>query len=950
VQKIWDTLARFIVRFSRWIIAGVILLVAAVSLFIPRLRFENDMTYWVDPRSPLGRMPHYINDRFGNNTPLLVVVDFGDVFQRRNLESLDEFARELEQLPDIDSQTSLATVDEVVPTDEGILVQKLISYPLPADPGYLDELRSKVLATASYVGRIVSRDGSTAMIIVKPVNTKESDQAAREVRAIAKRVFPPEARLYFSGSPFILFSMAEIVLADFVILIPLVSVLVIGIMFLSFRTLRGVVLPLVTVLFSSALTMGLMAVFRVPLNILSSAVPVILIAVGSAYGIHVLSSYYENATILADPRDIVARAIREVGLPVLMAGLTTIGGFVSNVTAQVSVIKTFGLFTAVGVALTMVIALLFIPALLLHLKVPVRRPRAPSMERAAVKIGNISRTFSRLFVKHKYVVIAVFAALGIVVFLFSFRITSKVDMLGYFSPDAEPNVASRFVNERFGGFSPLNVYLKADLQDPDVLKVALMLEERIKAYGSLSAPNGLPDVLCEINHAMTGQYTIPETKKEVQELWFFVEGEKMLESIVSEEKDDGLVTVLLPTYDNEQVNALFQHLQAFLDEYKGGFPVVANTPGNPHLTDLEALMIANLARSRGGSLSPEEARAVVERLAAVLEAADAAIDRQRIVDYVTSDEAEILLSNAQALALADRLARSPSASATDVAGAIEAVLRSSADAEEVEGFARSIAALVEEGRIGGALQAMDRELRALRPELAAASPAEANYALAPFFWKSIPAPRSALAAAPLRTVAMEDFQLTGSAYLVEQTRKNVFANQVSSLAIALAAVLVLNTLTFGSLLEGIISLCAIVFTIMVNFGIMGIFRIPLDFATAIIASVAVGTGIDYTIHFITRYTRELQAAGGDMETAYQATISTTGRAIAFNALSVGLGFAVLLVSKVIPMRTAGLLLAITMLTSSAATMTLLPAVLAATNALPEKIAGMRKTKKEAHNG
>jgi predicted RND superfamily exporter protein len=947
LDRIYDGISRFIIKRSRIIIAGVIVLTVIGAAFITQLHFENDMTFWVDKTSGIGRLPHYINERFGSNTPLLIAVDCGDVFTPVIMGKLDEFALELEKLPGVEEQISLTTVDDVTSTEDGIRVAKLVQLPLPADPGFFTRLRDKVLAGKEYAGKIVSRDGSVAFIVIRPKFGQKSDQVGREVKSIAKRIFAsPGERLYFSGNPYLMDSMAAIVLGDFKFLIPIVSLLVLAILFLSFRTARGVALPLVTVLISAALAMGVMAALRVPLNILSSAMPVILIAVGSAYGIHVLNNYYENAGSHADPKEIVRLGIREVGLPVLMAGLTTIAGFISNITADVTVIKTFGLFTAIGVFLAMLIALFFIPAVLLHMKVPAGKKRAfLSGETEDAAAGKIAKVIARFFLKHKYAAIAAFSLAAIGIFLFSFRIEPKVDILGYFGKDSEPNAAARFVSSRFGGFSPLSAYLKADMQDPDVLKLALMLEEKMKAYGNLSVPSGAPDVVCQLNDAMTGVPAIPETKKEVQELWFFTEGKKTLESMVTKEKDEGLVTVFLPGFDSQFVGGLIAYLEAFIGGYRGGFGVAENTPGNPYLAGLEGIMIANVLGRNGAAPSSSEVDAVVSRLGRICAQTESPPDEESLVRYCTGDEAEILLSEAESKALYRRLTGLKVIVQRDVRDAVLGVLSGSAPSEDVDALARSILTITEEANTKAKLRAMADELAAAFPAVEKTPDSEIAYALAPYLWKTIPVPNAQNAgAAPtlIRTAGLEDIRLTGSAYLIEDIRKSVFNNQMASIAVALGAVLLLNCLTFGSILEGIISLCAIVFTIMVNFGIMGIFKIPLDFVTAIIASVTIGTGIDYTIHFITRYSRELKNNGGDMQAAYAVTLATTGKAIVFNALSVGLGFAVLLGSNVIPMRTAGLLLAITMLTSSVSAMTFLPAVLAATRIVQKKRPGKSK--------
>ncbi|MBN1410818.1 MAG: MMPL family transporter [Spirochaetales bacterium] len=927
-NKIFDVYARFVVRFAKPIIVIVLILTAVFSFFISQLRFENDLTFWVDKDSSIGKLPHYINERFGSNTPLLVAVDFGDAFTVKNLEALGSFCDRLSGLSSVDYVASLATIEDVVPTDGGIRVEKLVSYPI-AGKEYVEKLKDYVLSKKSFAGSIVSADGSVALVMIKPNVGLKADAVATEVKSLAKASFAGTgAELHFSGSPFLLNSMADVVLSDMVLLVPLVLLLVLGILFISFKTLRGVVLPFVTVVMSTAVMMGIMAVLKVPLNVLSSAVPVLLIAVGSAYGIHVLNNYYENTVQSKDPKKIVALGLREVGLPVLMAGLTTTIGFGSNLISDVSIIRTFGIFTAIGVTLAMFIALLFIPAVLTVVKIPKRIPKRAKPDAGThIRVGRLSRLFGGLVNNKPVLVTVVFCLAGIGIFLFSTRLTAKVDMLGYFGENSEVRTASRFVNKKFGGFNPLNIYVKADMKDPDVIKLSLMAEEKLRASAAMSVPNGIADVILELNRAMIGINTIPETPEETEGLYFFIEGKKTMDSLVTRERDEGLISVLLPSLETDYINNLFGTMKAYLSRYRGQFNAIENTPGNPAIAALGADMISNQLKDLKKPEKRETVDGYVADLGAWLASFTGSPDSRAIFKYASGDEAELILSVKEAGTLAAKIAALPQITRESILNIVR-TLPSAGDYDELdlEAFARSLNLVAGESVFRKKLNGLIEHAETLIPALSTAARSDLERTFTPFLWKTIPAP-AGMAGAVVRNVSMATLQLTGSSVLLEEIRANTFNNQMTSILIALAAVLILNALTFGSIREGFVSLVAIVFTILVNFGIMGIFGIPLDFVTAIIASVAIGTGIDYTIHFITRYKRELTLHRDDRRKAYEITLSSTGKAIVFNAVSVGLGFAVLMLSSVVPFRTAGMLLAVTMGVSSTAAMTFLPAVL-----------------------
>ncbi|MBN1523424.1 MAG: MMPL family transporter [Spirochaetales bacterium] len=957
-----EKLAGFIIKFRIPIIIGTILLVIGFAFFIQFLNFENDMTLWVDKNSEIGRMPHYINETFGNSTPLLIAVKMEDLFTYDNLSRLQKLAADLKKIEQVEEVLSLTTVDDIVPTEYGLKIEKLIPDRLPDGSLALESLRSKILANKNYKGRLVSPDGTVAMIIIKTRFGSQADKVATVVRTVAESVFHgTTAELYFSGNPFLLNSISRIVFADFVFLIPLVTLIVLGVLFLSFKSMRGVLLPLLAVLFSTTMMMGIMSLLNVPLNMMSSAVPVILIAVGSAYGIHVINNYNEQITRLKDKSKIIAGVIKDVGLPVVMAGLTTMAGFLSNITAEVSIVKTFGIFTAVGVALSVLIALFFIPSILYTLKI---KPPKKLQNKKKTSTGKSSGIFDKLsatVIKRKIPVLAGFGVIVLVCGFFAAFITAKVDILGYFSKDSEPQTASRFVTKHFGGFNPLNIYIKADAADPDVLKTLVFLEEYLKAFGELPAPSSAAGIVTELNNAMTGFYTIPETKAEVENLLFFVDGQETISSMMTKEKNETLVSVLVPSIDNIYLQSLFDYIELFLDKFRKGIIMEENNPRHPALLQAEHMLIGNLLSEEHIQKNDVEIAETIAALSEVFANAAPKTDISAVYRYAVSDEAEIIMEDEEARILTGRIAAMKTHTFPGLIHAVKASFLYPADVtdDEIEWFAKSLLQRLQESGEKNRLALLVRTLEEKIPELKQTSVSAKAYTLAPFLWKTIPVnmvvsepQRAGVPAATgfsndnsIRNTPVETMEISGTARLIEDMRKSIFFNQIISILIALAAVFILNTLTFKSVKEGMVSLAAIITTIMVNFGIMGIFNIPLDFVTAIIAGVAIGTGIDYTIHFISRFSSEMKKTR-DVVGAYKTTLVTAGKGIIFNAAAVALGFAVLLGSNIIPLRTVGILLAATMVTSSISALTLMPALLLVIHIFEKKrVPEIIKTKK-----
>jgi predicted RND superfamily exporter protein len=136
-----------------------------------------------------------------------------------------------------------------------------------------------------------------------------------------------------------------------------------------------------------------------------------------------------------------------------------------------------------------------------------------------------------------------------------------------------------------------------------------------------------------------------------------------------------------------------------------------------------------------------------------------------------------------------------------------------------------------------------------------------------------------------------------------------------------------NLLLVRSVAGALIGLVPITFTLFLLFGVMGAAGIPLDVATVLLGSISMGMGIDYTVHFLSRYRHELDR-GLDHRSALAGTLNTTGKAILINVLTVSVGFLSLLLGNLLPLRNFGLLIVVTMLSSGVGSLSLLPAILA----------------------
>jgi len=169
-------------------------------------------------------------------------------------------------------------------------------------------------------------------------------------------------------------------------------------------------------------------------------------------------------------------------------------------------------------------------------------------------------------------------------------------------------------------------------------------------------------------------------------------------------------------------------------------------------------------------------------------------------------------------------------------------------------------------------------------------------------------------------------RMIGATVLMDRMFTQMTRSQLVGLASTIAAVTVLVMILMGSIVAGLIAAIPLLLTVTFSMGIMAYTGQPLDIMTLMVSVVAVGIGVDYSIHFISRFRAEYRK-DQNAERSLEKTIQTTGRGITYNALTVALGFFILIFASFKGIRTFGWQIALTMVISALSAISIIPAIL-----------------------
>jgi len=361
--------------------------------------------------------------------------------------------------------------------------------------------------------------------------------------------------------------VADVVSTDMMKLIPISFLLIAFILYLSFHSLRGVVLPLLTAGLAIVWAIGTFILLGFKLSMVSNNVPIIILAVGSAYAIHVLNRINQFKDL--DSKKAVARALPLILVPVILTALTTMIGFLSFIFgAYLSMIRDFGMLAALGTLYSGFLAVVLVPALLAT--IPNKKKRSKddlqNTERKSYLNNYVLLPLYKAVISHPSRIIGIWVLLFLIGVLGIFMMKRSVSVSEYFKSGHPVSVSDEIMEEKFGGSKPIFVVYKGDMLSPELLKNMHNVQEHIKASPYITNAQSVSDIVINLNKALSGEDKIPDEKGKIQQLWFLIGQNENISQLVSEDLDQGIIVAKFNNKGQSEVENFDKYLKEYLLE------------------------------------------------------------------------------------------------------------------------------------------------------------------------------------------------------------------------------------------------------------------------------------------------------------------------------------------------------------------------------------------------
>lgn len=585
-QRATSALVKFSTQYAWWCIAIVtaITLIGCISL----VNFKTgELRVQVDPS--LDRLlpqndedlQFYQQNRhiFGSDDAVVIALrphtepgNSPDVLTDAALTRIQAMSEEIAGIHGVHSVVSIATAPAIQVSQEEISFGNVLDQ--LSEAGYSQAARQSILLNDLYRNTLVTADGEIGTILVglRDLGDREllESELVPEIRRIAKAE-SEHFETWITGGLIVKSATAKALFDELATAIPLIALILAALLLIAFRSMRAALLPIVTIIVSLLWTLASMMILNRPLNMVTVIVPPVIITLGLAYCMHVITEYFESFSEHSPgaltPNKRLSHVLDKVSLPLVISGLTTAAGFLALLFNPLAAVKEFAFFATLGVLYTVLLALTLLPALL----TVVGKTKKANVSTGSKLFAWLANILARFNLKFRPVILAIgFSTLAVALYGAS-RIEVGSNYISDFPETSELRRDYEFINTTLGGANPFFIviegYVKDSFVQPEALADIQSFQNWLEEQPEIADTHSLVDMLLQINQNLNAgdseSYSIPSDARTIKQLFLFGGGDQ-LRSFVDAEYHTIKIAVRANVEDTASINALLARVETRL--------------------------------------------------------------------------------------------------------------------------------------------------------------------------------------------------------------------------------------------------------------------------------------------------------------------------------------------------------------------------------------------------
>ena len=512
-------------------------------------------------------------ETFGAEDTAIIVLRDPDIFNQEKLVQARHVLRAIGGLPNVTGTSSLFDAKNLKNIDDTIYVKPYLES-LPETAAEVETVRAEAIRNPLVLGNLISADGQTIAINVffkRPPGDAHFDRAMTEsIEAAIAPLREHIATVYQVGVGAMRSDLTAKIRADQQVFLPLSVLVLLATLTLSLRRATAALMPLMTAGVSVLWTLGFMGWMGIPVNIMTSIVPALVIIIGSTEDIHLLAEYAAGVRDGLGRRAAIGRMADNMGVAVLLTFVTTYLGFLSIALNDIQLLYQFGLVASSGLFFNFVITVVLVPVMLRfigHHKV-----RATGRGHAQSWFQRWAVTLLQAAQRRRLAVLITAGVLVIAAIAAATQLRINNNLLDYLDQESELRTNLDRIHDELSGVHSFSIVVDSGIDNTflqvryleEVLKIQAFLNEMHEFDRSFSFGN----FVALVNTVMEGENNedlwLPETDDMVREYMSFIRHSDVA-GFVSENYDRARILVRHNISSSDILNRAIAELQAYVD-------------------------------------------------------------------------------------------------------------------------------------------------------------------------------------------------------------------------------------------------------------------------------------------------------------------------------------------------------------------------------------------------
>lgn len=587
----------FLTGARRWLLLlGIVLITVGAGWLASGVGFDNSIEIWFLEDDPNLVAYHDFLERFGADEFAVISLEADNVFTPEMLAYVDRLTRDADQLPYAHRVQSLTNVKVFGGCRKKLSFTPFVEH-LPETQADADALRRRAMEIELLKGTLMSADGKVAAVLIEMSpeanNVEKKQQFMSRLRALVPEGLPAGVTTRYAGSPALDDAFFRYSYEDMEVLLPGCILLVLVITLLLYRSLGAALLSLAVVMVAVVWTFGAMGLFGLKVNVITSLIMALILTVGVADTIHVLSEYRRCLGNGVDRRLAVSRTMRNLFIPCLFTSVTSALGLLSLLVSSLVPMREFALLAAFGVVSAFVLSFTLVPALL-----PLVRLKPEQAGGRTRVVDGLARWLARPTPARSRRVVLVAVLLVAVSFWGVTYLKVGINTLDYFREGDPVRTDIEAIDSLMGGSSAVEFVVHTapgGLKEPEVLRRIDEFSRWLEESPGVSRVVSAVDLVKETNrvwHGGDGKHlTVPDSRARVAQFFLLMEGDDDFEALLQDDYSVGRVTARVNLSQVDEFVDSVDKVKQRLEAESGSVMTIAMTGFVKLMADMETYLL-----------------------------------------------------------------------------------------------------------------------------------------------------------------------------------------------------------------------------------------------------------------------------------------------------------------------------------------------------------------------